>query len=155
MKTFNIDREKLARALELVKDIELHLELLQNLHKQACPNLRIYQEGDWWKIDYFRYQNEISASGPSPGEALDQLLHRAIARMNDILGEKPAPALPVPGVQANDGIPRVGGEILSNCRKCKKDGPHFIHAVEGNQPRRLECFSCHSVHKFFAPTGKV
>jgi hypothetical protein len=48
-------------------------------------------------------------------------------------------------------MPKVGGEIISYCTKCKLDLNHVIHAMVGELPVRVECFTCHSTHKYHEP----
>jgi hypothetical protein len=52
---------------------------------------------------------------------------------------------------------KVGGEIDAFCTRCELTLAHTIHAVVGGRPVRVECNTCHAVHKFrgaSAPTPR-
>lgn len=49
-------------------------------------------------------------------------------------------------------IPRVGGDIDAYCTKCRMDLTHTIHALDTDGiPARVECNTCHGVHRYRAP----
>ena len=42
---------------------------------------------------------------------------------------------------------RVGGEVDAFCNRCGLVLAHTIHAVVGGRPVKVECNTCHSVHR--------
>jgi hypothetical protein len=48
---------------------------------------------------------------------------------------------------------KVGGEVDSVCGKCEMVLAHTVHAVVGGQPVKVECNTCHGVHRYRAPLG--
>lgn len=46
---------------------------------------------------------------------------------------------------------RVGGDVDAYCTKCRMDLNHTIHAVVNGTPVRVECNTCHGVHRYRAP----
>ena len=42
----------------------------------------------------------------------------------------------------------AGQDILAICGKCKMVLNHVIHAVVGETPVRVECKTCHAIHKY-------
>jgi len=48
---------------------------------------------------------------------------------------------------------KVGGEVDSLCGKCEMVLAHTVHAVVGGQPVKVECNTCHGVHRYRAPLG--
>ena len=49
---------------------------------------------------------------------------------------------------------KVGGEVDSLCSKCELVLAHTVHAVVSGQPVKVECNTCHAVHRFRAPAGR-
>lgn len=43
---------------------------------------------------------------------------------------------------------KVGGEVDAFCTKCELTLAHTVHAVVGGQPVKVECNTCHGVHRF-------
>jgi hypothetical protein len=48
---------------------------------------------------------------------------------------------------------KVGGEVDSWCTKCEMNLAHTIHAVVDHKPVKVECNTCHAVHKYRPPPG--
>ena len=48
---------------------------------------------------------------------------------------------------------KVGGEVDSWCTKCEMNLAHTIHAVVDAKPVKVECNTCHAVHKYRSPPG--
>ena len=48
---------------------------------------------------------------------------------------------------------RVGGEVDAFCNRCGLVLAHTIHAVVGGRPVKVECNTCHSVHRHRGGTG--
>lgn len=46
------------------------------------------------------------------------------------------------------GPPKVGGDALAYCTKCKMDLAHVIVAMLGDQPARVQCKTCKGTHNF-------
>lgn len=46
------------------------------------------------------------------------------------------------------GPPRVGGDALSYCTKCKMDLAHVIVSMVENKPAKVICKTCNSAHKY-------
>ncbi len=51
--------------------------------------------------------------------------------------------------------PRVGGDVLSWCTKCKMDLAHVVFSMVGIRPAKVICKTCKSQHNFKAPAGEV
>ncbi len=49
---------------------------------------------------------------------------------------------------------KVGGEVDALCSKCELVLAHTVHAVVSGQPVKVECNTCHAVHRFRAPAGR-
>jgi hypothetical protein len=49
---------------------------------------------------------------------------------------------------------KVGGEVDSLCSKCELVLAHTVHAVVAGQPVKVECNTCHAVHRYRAPAGR-
>ncbi len=47
---------------------------------------------------------------------------------------------------------KVGGEVDSQCGKCKAIRSHVIIAMVDGLPKKVECLSCHAVHNFRRPS---
>jgi hypothetical protein len=43
---------------------------------------------------------------------------------------------------------KVGGEVDSFCTKCQMTLAHTIHAIVGGRPVKVECNTCHGIHRF-------
>jgi hypothetical protein len=48
---------------------------------------------------------------------------------------------------------KVGGEIDAPCSKCELVLAHTVIAMQGGQPVKVECNTCHAVHRFRAAKG--
>jgi hypothetical protein len=48
---------------------------------------------------------------------------------------------------------KVGGEVDSFCGKCELTLAHTVHALVGSTPVKVECNTCHAVHRYRAPQG--
>jgi hypothetical protein len=43
---------------------------------------------------------------------------------------------------------KVGGEVDAFCTRCELTLAHTIHALMAGRPVKVECNTCHSVHRF-------
>ena len=43
---------------------------------------------------------------------------------------------------------KVGGEVDSFCTRCQMTLAHTIHAIMNGRPVKVECNTCHGVHRF-------
>jgi len=43
---------------------------------------------------------------------------------------------------------KVGGEVDALCTKCELTLAHTIHAVVAGRPVKVECNTCHAVHRY-------
>jgi hypothetical protein len=48
---------------------------------------------------------------------------------------------------------KVGGEVDAFCGKCELTLAHTVHAMLGPRPVKVECNTCHAVHKYRSPLG--
>ncbi len=48
---------------------------------------------------------------------------------------------------------KVGGEVDAFCTKCEMNLAHTVHAVVDGKPVKVECNTCHGVHRFRDPPG--
>jgi hypothetical protein len=48
---------------------------------------------------------------------------------------------------------RVGGEVDSWCTRCEMNLAHTVHAVVDAKPVKVECNTCHAVHRYRPPPG--
>jgi hypothetical protein len=48
---------------------------------------------------------------------------------------------------------KVGGEVDSYCTRCELTLAHTVHAVVDGRPAKVECNTCHGVHKWRSPPG--
>jgi hypothetical protein len=48
---------------------------------------------------------------------------------------------------------KVGGEVDAFCGKCELTLAHTVHAMVGSTPVKVECNTCHAVHRYRAPQG--
>lgn len=48
---------------------------------------------------------------------------------------------------------KVGGEVDSLCTKCEMVLAHTVHAVVDGRPVKVECNTCHGVHRYKGPIG--
>src|SRR5512138_1592035 len=48
----------------------------------------------------------------------------------------------------------VGGEVDALCSRCELVLAHTVHAVVSGQPVKVECNTCHVVHRYRAPAGR-
>jgi hypothetical protein len=51
------------------------------------------------------------------------------------------------------GTPKVGGDALSYCTKCKMELAHVIVSMLDSQPAKVICKTCKSEHKFRKAPG--
>ena len=49
---------------------------------------------------------------------------------------------------------KVGGEVDALCSRCELVLAHTVHAVVSGQPVKVECNTCHAVHRYRAPAGR-
>jgi len=50
---------------------------------------------------------------------------------------------------------KVGGEVDSYCTRCELVLAHTIHALLAGRPVKVECNTCHSVHRHRPPPGRL
>jgi hypothetical protein len=50
---------------------------------------------------------------------------------------------------------RVGGEVDAFCTKCLMTLAHTVHAVVEGRPVKVECNTCHGVHRYRDPPGRA
>jgi len=43
---------------------------------------------------------------------------------------------------------KVGGEVDAFCTKCELALAHTVHALMGGRPVKVECNTCHGVHRY-------
>lgn len=48
---------------------------------------------------------------------------------------------------------KVGGEVDALCTKCQLTLAHTVHAVVGGRPVKVECNTCHAVHRYRGTLG--
>ncbi len=48
---------------------------------------------------------------------------------------------------------KAGGEVDAFCVKCDLTLAHTVHAVVSGKPVKVECNTCHAVHRYRAPAG--
>jgi hypothetical protein len=48
---------------------------------------------------------------------------------------------------------KVGGEVDALCTKCQLTLAHTVHAVVAGRPVKVECNTCHSVHRYRGSLG--
>jgi hypothetical protein len=48
---------------------------------------------------------------------------------------------------------KVGGEVDAFCTKCELTLAHTIHAVVAGRPVKVECNTCHGVHRYRGSIG--
>lgn len=48
---------------------------------------------------------------------------------------------------------KVGGEVDAFCTRCELMLAHTIHALLAGKPVKVECNTCHSVHRYRSPPG--
>ncbi|MCB9253647.1 MAG: hypothetical protein H6617_03100 [Bdellovibrionaceae bacterium] len=51
------------------------------------------------------------------------------------------------------GTPRVGGDILAHCTRCKMELAHVIVSMVGGSPAKVQCKTCKSERKFRGSSG--
>jgi hypothetical protein len=49
---------------------------------------------------------------------------------------------------------KVGGEVDAFCTKCQLMLAHTVHAVVSGRPVKVECNTCHGVHRYRDPPGR-
>jgi len=49
---------------------------------------------------------------------------------------------------------KVGGEVDAFCTRCDLTLAHTVHAVVEGRPVKVECNTCHAVHRYRAPAGR-
>jgi hypothetical protein len=50
---------------------------------------------------------------------------------------------------------KVGGEVDAFCTKCQLTLAHTVHAVVSGRPVKVECNTCHGVHRYRDPPGRA
>lgn len=50
---------------------------------------------------------------------------------------------------------RAGGEVDAYCTKCLMTFAHTVHAVVDGRPVKVECNTCHGVHRYRDPPGQA
>jgi len=50
-------------------------------------------------------------------------------------------------------MPKVGGEVDALCTKCELVLAHTVIAMVGATPVKVECNTCHGVHRYRPPPG--
>ena len=50
---------------------------------------------------------------------------------------------------------KVGGEVDAFCTKCQLTLAHTVHAVVSGRPVKVECNTCHGVHRYRDPPGQT
>ena len=48
---------------------------------------------------------------------------------------------------------KVGGEVDAVCTKCQMTLAHTVHAVVAGRPVKVECNTCHGVHRYKGTLG--
>jgi len=48
---------------------------------------------------------------------------------------------------------KVGGEVDSFCTRCQMTLAHTIHAIVGGRPVKVECNTCHGIHRYRGDAG--
>jgi hypothetical protein len=48
---------------------------------------------------------------------------------------------------------KVGGEVDAFCTKCELTLAHTVHAVMAGKPVKVECNTCHGVHRYRGNAG--
>ena len=48
---------------------------------------------------------------------------------------------------------KVGGEVDAYCTKCELTLAHTVHAVVAGRPVKVECNTCHGVHRYRGTAG--
>ena len=48
---------------------------------------------------------------------------------------------------------KVGGEVDALCTRCELTLAHTVHAVVAGKPVKVECNTCHAVHRFRSPAA--
>jgi hypothetical protein len=49
---------------------------------------------------------------------------------------------------------KVGGEVDAFCTKCELTLAHTVHAVVESRPVKVECNTCHGVHRYRGAAGR-
>ncbi len=49
---------------------------------------------------------------------------------------------------------KVGGEVDAFCSRCQLSLAHTVHAVVGGKPVKVECNTCHAVHRGAAGSSR-
>jgi hypothetical protein len=50
---------------------------------------------------------------------------------------------------------KVGGEVDALCTRCELTLAHTIHAVVSGKPVKVECNTCHAVHRYRGPAPRA
>ncbi len=50
---------------------------------------------------------------------------------------------------------KVGGEVDAFCTRCELTLAHTVHAVVAGKPVKVECNTCHGVHRYRDATGRA
>ncbi|HEX9240875.1 MAG TPA: hypothetical protein VF875_00395 [Anaeromyxobacter sp.] len=48
---------------------------------------------------------------------------------------------------------KVGGEVDAMCTRCELTLAHTVHAVVAGRPVKVECNTCHTVHRYRGSAG--
>ncbi len=48
---------------------------------------------------------------------------------------------------------KVGGEVDAFCTRCELVLAHTLHALMAGRPVKVECNTCHTVHRYRSPPG--
>jgi hypothetical protein len=49
---------------------------------------------------------------------------------------------------------KVGGEVDALCTRCELTLAHTVHAVVAGRPVKVECNTCHNVHRYRGSAGQ-
>jgi hypothetical protein len=50
---------------------------------------------------------------------------------------------------------KVGGEVDAFCTRCELTLAHTVHAVVAGRPVKVECNTCHAVHRYRGAAGNA
>jgi hypothetical protein len=50
---------------------------------------------------------------------------------------------------------KVSGEVDSFCTRCELTLAHTVHAMVEGRPVKVECNTCHAVHRYRGPAGRA
>ena len=52
-------------------------------------------------------------------------------------------------------MPRVAGEVLAYCTRCRTDRLHMVVSLNGERIAKVECMSCKGSHNYRAPASEA